>query len=953
MPGAVQTHGRSRSNSLQLMLDLEKKMVIHRAQASTNHSLSSSQSGSVPPSPAPQPRRFELVPKDGKKAPPPVRNYGPVPPPLFYNIPPPVATEPPAVSQRKLVKDSCHSRGASVPAHKTVAFVFPPDVEEERSVCQSPSWEAYGRRKQEKKERKEEKKEEKREERRGREPEVTETKPRGRRLSKAPPLSQGLARSQTDPVSPPKQKTRSSSLLGVSIGSKDNRDARDEPSEKPRRGRSGSLTSAIRHSFEIRRGSWDQTSPSGFLGGVKLDKKKQDFRQQVVDDQSKGNSTVHPALRKSFLGVGSFTPLKTPPQPAQDKELDAQRRTYPPISLQTSSARNQAMMSPKSPSKRDSFSSANIYLWSARAKKKAAKAADECAVVDTEDELEEPIKNAPSAEELIHAKEAGLTRRGGLHIKTGPPATLEAKISARDLGADKASHENGVIKPLNLADKDRSSKATEPLRLETQPERHSATEQKDKTPYPPSSTKTRSRHGSSTSVSSIPPEPPRRNSKRNSLGLLSRSQPQSPIEAIKNEPTRASKESLRPRLDRKAVGAAKTSSEKRNATPPSIRYENTAPGVRPTPFPADSPTSLTSRFNFKDTARSTFSRGSGSQSSSSPTSTTSSVSKGGYSPTLPASPLKNETMALPRTDVQKTAKQTDAGPASSQIKISRRLAEHVATNMVQSSDIWRPTTSSSDESSYSDALQSASPPSTPNSSPPQSDSENLPHMAGGKHPQYSPCWSATSSPQFPACDRFQLSDAPQTDEELDPIEAASRKVMEAFANANLRSPPQSRHELTSSDESSRMSPFTQAQPRLRHREKSKGRMRPSELQTDNLPQLSRPKASKSTPNLDGRGHKSAVAIPESSMKSSRHGPQGGDRVGKLFVVCCECKRYHDIPIKLYKAMANPDAVFTSSEAMGFEGKVSMTVKCSWCEHEMSTKCCPGVSGILAIKERLH
>ncbi|KAH7001187.1 hypothetical protein EDB80DRAFT_879291 [Ilyonectria destructans] len=952
MPGAVQTQGRSRSNSFQLMLDLEKKMVIHRAHASTNHSLSSSQAGSVPPSPAPQPRRFELVPKDGKKAPPPVRNYGPVPPPLFYNIAPPAAAESPAVFQRKLIKDPGHSRGASVPAHKTVAFVFPPDVEEERSVCQSPSWEAYGRRKQEKKERKEEKKEEKREERRGREPEINENKPRGRRLSKAPPLSQGLARSQTDPVSPPKQKTRSSSLLGISIGNKDNRDARDEPSEKPRRGRSGSLTSAIRHSFEIRRASFDQTSPSGFLGGVKLDKKKQDFRQQVVEDQSKGNSTVHPALRKSFLGVGSFTPLKTPPQPAQDKEADAQRRTYPPISLQTSSARNQAMMSPKSPSKRDSFSSANIYLWSARAKKKAAKAADECAVVDTEDELEEPIKNAPSVEESIYVKETGLTRRGGLHIKTGPPATLEAKISARDLGADKASNGNGVIKPLNVADKDRSSKATETLRLETQPERHTATEQKDKTPYPPSSTKTRSRHGSTASVSSIPPEPPRRNSKRNSLGLLSRSQPQSPIEATKNEPTRASKESLRPRLDRKAVGAGKTSSEKRNATPPSIRYENTAPGVRPTPFPVDSPTSPTSKFNFKDTARSTFSRGSGSQSSTSPTSTTSSISKG-YSPTLPASPLKNEAMILPRTDVQKTTKQPDAGLASSQIKISRRLAEHIAPSTAQSSDIWRPTTSSSDESSYSDALQSASPPSTPDSSPPQSDSEHLPHMAGGKQSQYSPCWSATSSPQFPPCDRFQLSDAPQTDEELDPIEAASRKVMEAFANANLRSPPHSRHDFTSSDESSMMSPLTQAQPRLRHREKSKGRMRPSELQTDNLPQYSRPKASKSTPNLDARGQKSAVAIPESSMKSSRHGPQGGDRVGKLFVVCCECKRYHDIPIKLYKAMANPEAVFTSSEAMGFEGKVSMTVKCSWCEHEMSTKCCPGVSGILAIKERLH
>ncbi|KAH7156658.1 hypothetical protein EDB81DRAFT_397326 [Dactylonectria macrodidyma] len=995
MTASVQTHGRSRSDSLQLMLELEKKMVNYRAQASTHHSHQSSPDSSVPPSPAPQPRRFELVPKDGKKVPPPVRNYGPVPPPLVLKedkkLPPPpvrnygvvlppspvpkddknapqpsrnrdpmpaplfcnaalvaLAQSPAAMQRKTITKSPGHTRTASAPvvtsdpnAHKNVAFVFPPDVEEARSVCQSPSWEAYGRRKQEKKERKEERKEEKREEkreeRRGREQEVKETKPRGRRLSKAPPLSQGMAaqgRSQTEPI-PPKQKTRSTSLLGRSIGSRDKREDKDE-SEKPKRGRSGSLTSAIRHSFEIRRASWDQTSASGFLGGVKLDRKKQDFQQQVVDDQHNGTSKVHPALRKSFFGHGSFTPLKTPPQPSEeDKEAEAQRRACPPISILTSSvARNQSMKSPKSPARRNS---ANIYLWSARDKKKAAsQEADECAVDDTEDEVEQATPDVPHMEESLYVKETGLTRRGGLHIKTGPPTALEAKTSSKKL----AQENEGDTKTLNVADQSRSPRTTEVLDLGM----NIASDQKDKTPYPPSSMKARPRLESTASTSSIAPEPPRRSSKRNSLGFLSRpSSSHSPTESTRDESSRTSKESLRSQGDKKSVIAKKPCGEKRNATPPSIRYETTSAGVRPTPFPVECSTSLHSKWSLKDTARSITGRGSSSSESISPVSTTGSFSKGGYSPTLPASPLKNEMTTQP-----------NAGHISSQLKVSQRLNEHTAPGMAQSMDIRRPTTSSSD-SSYSDALQSGSTPSTPNTSPPQSDSEHLPRMGGKQFEQhqYSPYQPPTGSPLFPPCDRFQLSDAPMsTDEELDPIEAAARKVMDAFSSANLRNPACSRQGLYSSDESI-VASAPQVQPRLRHREKSKGRLRPSERQ-DNAHHQARPKASKSTPNLDGRGHRSSHSVPEFSTKThGEGGPQGGDRVGKLFVICCGCKRYHDIPIKLYKAMANPEGVFSSSETMGFEGKVSMTVKCSWCDHDMSTKCCPGVSGILAIKERLH
>ncbi|KAJ3502497.1 hypothetical protein NM208_g16716 [Fusarium decemcellulare] len=68
----VQPRGRARSNSLQRMLDLEKKLNFQRThQGSVPPSPACTDSSSVPPSPGFPPRRFELVPKDGKKAPPP------------------------------------------------------------------------------------------------------------------------------------------------------------------------------------------------------------------------------------------------------------------------------------------------------------------------------------------------------------------------------------------------------------------------------------------------------------------------------------------------------------------------------------------------------------------------------------------------------------------------------------------------------------------------------------------------------------------------------------------------------------------------------------------------------------------------------------------------------------------------------------------------------------------
>ncbi|ETR98724.1 hypothetical protein M419DRAFT_120347 [Trichoderma reesei RUT C-30] len=73
----------------------------------------------------------------------------------------------------------------------------------------------------------------------------------------------------------------------------------------------------------------------------------------------------------------------------------------------------------------------------------------------------------------------------------------------------------------------------------------------------------------------------------------------------------------------------------------------------------------------------------------------------------------------------------------------------------------------------------------------------------------------------------------------------------------------------------------------------------------------------------------------------------------MFVECCGCKYYHDMPSNIYEAMANPEAVIRPRGNVGFTGALSMTVKCPWCSHEMSTKCCAGYAAMVYVKERLH
>ncbi|MCJ1436240.1 hypothetical protein MMC27_005618 [Xylographa pallens] len=91
-------------------------------------------------------------------------------------------------------------------------------------------------------------------------------------------------------------------------------------------------------------------------------------------------------------------------------------------------------------------------------------------------------------------------------------------------------------------------------------------------------------------------------------------------------------------------------------------------------------------------------------------------------------------------------------------------------------------------------------------------------------------------------------------------------------------------------------------------------------------------------------------------------------LAKMFVICCKCKFWHDMPSKLYEAMALPkqiegqadaglaggaDGAKGKGKAKAVEGKVFTTVTCPWCEHGMSTGCCAGWTAIVYLHERHH
>lgn len=223
-------------------------------------------------------------------------------------------------------------------------------------------------------------------------------------------------------------------------------------------------------------------------------------------------------------------------------------------------------------------------------------------------------------------------------------------------------------------------------------------------------------------------------------------------------------------------------------------------------------------------------------------------------------------------------------------------------------------TSSSSEGSASDCFNTVSMPSTPNTSRPQSE-KGLPRISGESErftlPRIQLRDNAYPSEACSFVSASSFTGVYDTDREVDPIRAAARKVMAAL-------PPMPSEK-----------PTTEFEP-----------LKLRSIITD----------ASSIPDS------SLMEIPRLSPKNPKAQPPkrgNGDTVAKVFVECCGCKYYHDMPSKLYDAMVNPNVILSLSDRSEFAGATSMTVKCPWCKHAMSTSCCAGLAAMVYVKERLH
>lgn len=75
-------------------------------------------------------------------------------------------------------------------------------------------------------------------------------------------------------------------------------------------------------------------------------------------------------------------------------------------------------------------------------------------------------------------------------------------------------------------------------------------------------------------------------------------------------------------------------------------------------------------------------------------------------------------------------------------------------------------------------------------------------------------------------------------------------------------------------------------------------------------------------------------------------------IAKMFVECCHCKFYQDMPSRVYEAMARPEDT-VRDKRLGVSGQVTTCVKCPWCSHNMSTQCCAGYAAVVYLREKLH
>ncbi|KAI9170854.1 hypothetical protein HJFPF1_00328 [Paramyrothecium foliicola] len=990
----------ARSNSLQRMLELEKQFMVLPPAISPNDAATTQRSQPPAARTNAQFRRRDVPPPSASRSSsrsPREASFSSQPPPLVIHAEPPKSSLNNAAehyASLAVMVDDIHVPEIAVasdkPSPKVVAFQFPPEFEDRRSVCQSPSWEAYDRRKRERKDekkeekrREEERREKKKEEERRREAEKKEQQNasrKPRRLSKPPPVTAQTqdeikAASQTGLTVPRTQKVRPASVLGITFSS------HDDESERPNRKRSGSFTSLIRAPFESRRASFDHTGDNGFIGGIKLEQERFDAQQRADE------ANIHPALRKSKPESRSSSPPRSPRKSTGRNSNDpGQRRAYPPITILNSSNKNRPLAAPDL-SRMDKLR-ARVGLKTTVRNEKAdghltSSPATETAIAATSDVSLPPYNSDVEKTHPRHSKDSFASMSPSL-------APEPLRLNSEKTGT---ARRNVNEKALNIRIPDKDEAHSPEISAKSSPRTPkdhtilSATNPKDGEPTLSELMAQDSIDGPEPVLLLPPLRPPRKSSKRS---LPTSSSASSPATATTRGPS-----------EQNPSATSDTPHDffelfDGTYSPPSLELK----------VPEDNSPAKPSRARISEDSAHFTSRAFQSNSLGITPPATNLASRSSLDEVSGRVCTERRSRDTTRPSLGKLV--TSSSSDREEKQTNQRHGRHtggVLSNLIVSG---RSRSSSSEEFS-SDELQYHSPLSTPGTSRPQSEKGSTPVLTDTElgPSLVEPRKSTYLRQQItqddlappPAYGRHHQRKQSQHSEiedeiELDRIQEAARKVRAAFpppsplrnstdrrsqsdpdvaASAGFLPKLKLRKDKTKLDQ---LSPSSEAEKNSMARAQLLGATSKAKSAV-HLPQTTKSQLMPSSPALSpmslptptfhlplqpvasspdaaGKSRLSRASRPsmDSHRSSGADGTVGGP-VAKMFVECCGCRYYHDMPSRLYETMANPSVAMSGDDALAHRGSKAMTVRCPWCQHDMSTKCCAGLAAMVYVKERLH
>ncbi|KAL7963920.1 hypothetical protein V8C34DRAFT_9837 [Trichoderma compactum] len=974
----------ARSNSLQRMLELERRYMLERLQTSQPNALSINSASTAavvsrpPPSasnrPAARVHRIEAAPqKDASMGANITKERLPVAQivPLTINVSSPklkldFAPELDNNAQRAAVVVHNHPPPVDKPALKAVSFDVPlSDEDERRSICQSPSWEAYGRRKksdkkdnkkeqkkeqlkkeeerkeQERKEqmkkeemkkeqlrkeqlkKEQQKKEQAEKEQRKKEQQKKEQQEKAskrekeesalrnalikkKRLSKQPPPSSSHALEQANRSSAAAQaaardKQRPSSALEFT---------KDDAPVRPHHRRSGSFTSYIMSPFESRRASADTARPNetGFIGGIKLEIQRHAASQKTAEaPENMDESQIHPALRTNNAHNQKWSAPPARPVP------ESQRRVYPPITRHPaaaaktrsliSSAEMEAQETGTMESKWRAFVGGLKPKDSTEPSKTAAQQHKSKKPVITN----EATKSASTLPSPQTSANGGLTTDTSPQTAAGQNAPQPASPAGNNQNTKpKLSVSTSDLLPIGAVTVQQPAK-----------EKSSQTNLARVSREGNGAVKSGNAQDATLTTTSLPPAPPRRSSKRNSMVSLD--------------------------------GSVSSVSSPRTPRPGSSESANSNHGLSGRPK------------HIANNASGNTELKSGGASLQSTPREAGRIAKG----------QKPDPIEIPTwEDIQSSVmKVIDTKVSLSPIRKSHgSLRDDSDFTVRRLTDDSVPTTSADDDSS--DDFHSPSMPATPRASNGSTSPVRQPlllQIGGGgfsSPPKNTRLMGNTSTSSVVVSTKTTTVATGQT------AHRRSQSDVDAITATDFL--PKLKHQpLKAVEHVSVPRQHLPSTALLPGEEKVNGKVQlvASPWPASYLEEARKAAPLAPPPQVLGSPRLGPKVTPPSSIRSQpspttdlaptkapRHttgSPVGGEPIAKMFVECCGCKYYHDMPSNIYEAMANPEAVIRPRGNVGFTGALSMTVKCPWCFHEMSTKCCAGYAAMVYVKERLH